>query len=78
MNETCDKCGPAVKAAVKVESGLTWCAHCHRAYGGTVVNVVTEYDVTTGYITDNFKVPDQAPVSDGACTADPPEYESSI
>ena len=32
MNETCDRCGPAVRAAYRVagDSGLYLCVHCTR------------------------------------------------
>jgi hypothetical protein len=68
-HETCDRCGPSVKAEVKTEHGLTFCAHCHRQYGGVIVDVSPAYDVTCGYVTDNSKTPDPEPVSSGACSA---------
>jgi hypothetical protein len=76
----CDKCGPSVGAAliVIVTTGeLAFCAHCARAYrqglgdaGALIQSAVPAYDVTTGYVVDNFKSPDQELVSTGACTAE--------
>jgi hypothetical protein len=71
INETCDSCGPSVKAAVTVSTGLTFCAHCARKHGGTVIDVAPDFDVSTGYVIDNSKTPDPEPVSTGACTVDP-------
>ena len=61
--DTCDRCGPAVSAAIKIAAGdgaLTFCAHCARTRAG----------VHNFYIADNYKTPDPEPVSSGACTAD--------
>lgn len=55
--ETCDRCGPKVRATVRVKlaSGdLTFCGHCWTQYGATLA----------GYQSTNLPTPAEMPAVD--------------